>query len=81
LFVDMPEVFIAYQLPLVLSGDYHAENFRLVIEQVVIEKKQAGESNVKRLKAALGSSAQVPTRPAGDSRRESQVPRAGANAR
>ena len=53
LFVQMPELFIAYSLPSAFTGTHHVRTLRLVIDRIAVVRNRAGESNVARLQARL----------------------------
>jgi hypothetical protein len=55
LFVDLPRLYIDYQLPSIISGKNHINDMLVELKEIVIVKKSGGDSNVAKLKQMLFS--------------------------
>jgi len=55
LFVDLPDLFIAYRLGSLFSGRPHINNMAIEIKTLTIVKNKKGESNAAKLKGVLSS--------------------------
>jgi len=54
LMVDMPEIYVDYDLPAILTGNIHLKNLRINLKEFVVVKNQKGELNLNSLKVAGG---------------------------
>ena len=62
--VDIPKIFVGYNLPDILKGKVHLENLEFDMKQFTVVKNEKGELNLDRLKALQGTqkpSAQKPS--------------------
>jgi hypothetical protein len=55
LFADLPELYIDYRLPSILTGKNHINDMLVTVKEIVIVKKSGGDSNVAKLKQVLFS--------------------------
>jgi uncharacterized protein involved in outer membrane biogenesis len=55
LFAELPELYIDYQLPSILTGKNHINDMLVELKEIVIVKKAGGDSNVVKLKQAMSS--------------------------
>ena len=55
MFVDMPELFVDYQLGSFFSGVPHINDMLINIKQLVVVKTASGESNAMKLKGVVSS--------------------------
>lgn len=54
-FANLPRLYVAYQLPSLVSGNNHIYDLLIELNEIVVVKKAGGESNVVKLKQAVSS--------------------------
>ncbi len=55
MFVDMPRLYVDYQLGSMISGAPHVNDMLINIKQLVVVKNNQGESNAQKLKGVVSS--------------------------
>ncbi|MCK9614094.1 MAG: AsmA family protein [Candidatus Omnitrophica bacterium] len=50
--IDMPEIYVRYDLPAIIGGKIHLPEVRLVLREFVVVKNSKGELNLNALKSA-----------------------------
>ncbi|MFH1878356.1 MAG: hypothetical protein ABH883_06075 [Candidatus Omnitrophota bacterium] len=52
--LDMPEIYVNYDLPAILKGDIHLTEMRISLKEFIVEKNAKGELNLDSLKMTEG---------------------------
>ena len=62
--LDMPEIYVNYDLPAIIKGNIHLEEVRINLKEFVVVKNANGELNLDSLKVVKDEKAAAPKEPA-----------------
>ncbi len=62
LFAELPQLYIDYSLPSIVSGKNHINDMLVEVKEIVVVKNAKGESNATRLKTAISSGGESRTK-------------------
>ncbi len=62
--IDMPEIYVKYNLPAIIGGKIHLPEVRLALKEFIVEKNSKGELNLDALKNVQEQKKSKPAEPA-----------------
>ena len=61
--IDMPEIYVKYNLPAIIGGKVHLPELRLALKEFIVEKNSKGELNLDALKNVQAQKKDKPAAP------------------